>query len=836
MLSAATVAANSGSWAKDDPIRVIDLPAQNLDQSLRAVAESAGWEIYMPTELVTGIAVLPVKGAMSAREAVEQLLKQTDLKAQYLDDAVIISAASSAKTGATPIVTVTGSRITGAPPSAPVRIITAEDMRRGGQADLGEVIRSSPVNFGGGQNPGIGTSQGNSDVNVNGSSSPNLLGLGPNATLTLLNGSRLSYTGLNSAVDISAIPATAVDHIEIVTDGASAIYGADAVAGVINVILKRDYEGLTALARVGGSTDGGNFQQQYNLTGGAKWTGGGILAVLDHSSNSDIPASSRSYAQSMATDSSLYPRLRRDSALISLFQDIGSGLKANVDLMYKDGQQDVIAGFLGGQPHTASGAAVRADTQSWLISPSLTANLGASWSVHLLSSFGADKSESHSDIFAVGSVFGASYRQYDNDAQSAELNADGPLFSLPAGDVRVALGGGYRRTGIKLTTTTLGVTSNALSQHSENGFGFAEVLVPILSPTQDSSLGRALRLTGAFRYEANSGTDSVALPKLGVVYEPVDGVAIKGSWGKSFRLPTLYQRYGSYSAVLYPTASYATGFPAGSTLIILQGANADLKPEKSESWTISAEFKPVDHPEFSSSISFFHFDYTDRVATPLTSAVGVLNDPIYARLVTLNPSVALQQSIIDGAAIGLQNGTTGAYDPSQVVAVLDGRDRNMAHEVYKGISLSLRYLIGDPDSQALDLSFDGNWVDSRRQLFNGLPTVDLSGTLFNPPKLKGRVGASYITPRLTLSAFTNLSSSLIDDRTFPAYRIRGLATLDLSAIVKAGGGFELGANIQNLFNAKPPIIFTGSGYDTPFDTTNYSAIGRFLSVQIRKSW
>ncbi|WP_235654640.1 TonB-dependent receptor domain-containing protein [Sphingobium yanoikuyae] len=836
MAGAAGVISIPATWAKDDPAIVIDLPAQTLDQSLRAVASSAGWEIYMSASDIEGIAAAPLKGNLTPSEAIGRLLKTTDLEAKIVDGAVIIRSKSISDENSRDIITVTGSRITGAPPSAPVRVITAEDMRRGGQADLGEVIRSSPVNFGGGQNPGVGTSQGNSDVNVNGSSSPNLLGLGPNATLTLLNGNRLSYTGLNSAVDISAIPATAVDRVEIITDGASAIYGADAVAGVVNVILKRDYEGVSALARVGGSTDGGNFQQQYNLTGGAKWAGGGILAVLDHSSNSDIPASSRSYAKSMATDSSLYPRLGRDSALISLFQDIGSQLKANVDLMYKDGRQDVIAGFLEGQPHTVSGAAVRADTRSWLVAPSLTASLGASWYLHLLSSFGADKSQTHSDIFAGGSVYGASYRQYDNDAQSIELNGDGPLFSLPAGEVRVALGGGYRRTGIELTTTTLGVTSNAFKQHSENGFGFAELLVPILSPAQNSRLGRALRLTGAFRYEANSGTDSVALPKLGIVYEPFDGLAIKGSWGRSFRLPTQYQRYGSYSAVLYQTARYATGFPADSTMIILGGANADLKPEKSESWTFSAEFRPVEHPEFTGSISFFHFDYTDRVATPLTSAIGVLNNPIYNSLVTLDPSTSLQQSLISGAAIGLQNGTTGTYDPSRVVAILDGRDRNMAREIYKGISLSMRYLIGDPDREALDLSFDGNWIDSSRQLFDGLPTVDLSSTIFNPPKLKGRVGASYVTPRLTLSAFTNLSSSILDNRRLPAYRLRALATLDLSAIAKMGGGFELGANMQNVFNAKPPLIVTGSGYDTPFDTTNYSPIGRFLSIQIRRSW
>lgn len=187
-------------------------------------------------------------------------------------------------------------------------------------------------------------------------------GLGPNATLTLLNGNRLSYTGLNSAIDIAAIPAAAVDRVEIIADGASAIYGADAVAGVVNVVLKRDYEGLSALGRLGASTDGGNFQQQYSLTGGHRWASGGVLAVYDYSSNSAISAGSRSYTSAMASDSYLYPRLGRHSALVSAHQDIGASVSANVDLLFKDGRQDMLLGFLTGLPHGRLGLKCRCST------------------------------------------------------------------------------------------------------------------------------------------------------------------------------------------------------------------------------------------------------------------------------------------------------------------------------------------------------------------------------------------------------------------------------------------------------------------------------------------
>src|SRR3546814_7732821 len=62
------------------------------------------------------------------------------------------------------------------------------------------------------------------------------------------------------------------------------MYGADAVAGVVNILLRKEYEGFTTTARIGGSTDGGNFQQQFSVLSGTKWSTGGILAVYDYRS------------------------------------------------------------------------------------------------------------------------------------------------------------------------------------------------------------------------------------------------------------------------------------------------------------------------------------------------------------------------------------------------------------------------------------------------------------------------------------------------------------------------------------------------------------------------
>ena len=159
-------------------------------------------------------------------------------------------------------IVVTGTRIRGARIIGDTISLDRETIVEAGQIDLGEAIRSLPQNFSGGQNPGIGSGAGFANSNVNSASSANLRGLGPDATLTLLNGHRLPYDSAFAGVDISSIPLAAVDRIEVVPDGASALYGSDAVAGVVNVILRRDFEGITTSAQIGASTDGGNFRQQ----------------------------------------------------------------------------------------------------------------------------------------------------------------------------------------------------------------------------------------------------------------------------------------------------------------------------------------------------------------------------------------------------------------------------------------------------------------------------------------------------------------------------------------------------------------------------------------------
>src|SRR6202034_3416463 len=95
----------------------------------------------------------------------------------------------------------------------------------------------------------------------------NLRGLGSNATLVLLDGHRLPDKGDGVSVDLSLIPLAIVDHIEVLADGASAIYGSDAIAGVINIITRHDFEGMESRAHYSGGPDGKPTYQTNPLVG-----------------------------------------------------------------------------------------------------------------------------------------------------------------------------------------------------------------------------------------------------------------------------------------------------------------------------------------------------------------------------------------------------------------------------------------------------------------------------------------------------------------------------------------------------------------------------------------
>jgi len=207
-------------------------------------------------------------------------------------------------------VSVTGSALPTAPDEIVVPVVTidAEKIAQSGVATNAlELLRKTIPAFAGRSNAGDSNAN-NNNQNTAGGSQVQLRNL---PTLVLINGRRVANSGIGGIngknfVDIGQIPAQAVDRIEVLADGASSLYGSDAVGGVVNFILKSDYEGVTAGARWG-DADGNYGQRSAWLTGGGSFAGVKIVATLSANLSDPLNQNTRSFTSPLYGKTSSVP-------------------------------------------------------------------------------------------------------------------------------------------------------------------------------------------------------------------------------------------------------------------------------------------------------------------------------------------------------------------------------------------------------------------------------------------------------------------------------------------------------------------------------------------------
>lgn len=184
---------------------------------------------------------------------------------------LLVTASFSANAQDAGLIEVTGSRIKriDAEGALPVQTITREEIDRRGVTTTNELINKL-TSIGTGS---FAESQNAGNSFAPGTAGASLRGLGSNATLILVNGRRVANYAFSqnitqAFVDLNSVPLSAIQRVEILKDGASAIYGSDALAGVINIILRKDYKGLSVTADAGGSKQGGASERGLTVTGG----------------------------------------------------------------------------------------------------------------------------------------------------------------------------------------------------------------------------------------------------------------------------------------------------------------------------------------------------------------------------------------------------------------------------------------------------------------------------------------------------------------------------------------------------------------------------------------
>lgn len=871
-----------------------DLPSQPLATSLRDVARATHTNIVFNDDAVSGIRAPALTGGKTAEQAVGSLLANTGLRYTRVDARTLritqadrdgargqehgraaralggtVSAPvgsqsperteasespasgetaaneSSSRVGkeesASPSrvelseVVVTGSHIHGAINPSPTITISRADIERSGYVDVGNVVRSLPQNFSAGNNPQVYVpntpTQG--DVNIDGGSSPNLRGLGPASTLTLVNGHRLGSDGPVGAPDISLIPVAAIERIDVVTDSSSAAYGSDAVGGVVNFILRKSYEGAETTGTLGTATDGGAYKRDISQLVGHSWGSGSALAVYEHQREDAVWSSQRDFTATAPGPSSLLPGSSRDSGFLTAHQDITDSVSVFADGLYtsRASDNDFTYPAIYGVGTLIASVAVR----QYLADAGVSAHLPHDWDASAYASASAQRSNLNNALLPPGASVPIPVTQqlYRGTTRVAELTADGPILDLGTDAVRMALGGGYRQENLDDT--------GALTLRAKRGvrYAFAELNVPLAAMPAFRTL-RTLDVNVSGRYDGYTDAGGKVVPKIGLLAAPIASATFRATWSKAFQAPTLSELDGasSVSALVLPDPLSPTGT---SIDLVRGGGNPQLSPETATTWTAGIDWRPIWASGIETELSYFDIRYSGRVQV-LNNTATVLEDPVEAPLVTRNPSVALQQEAISESTAGFRNLSGQPYLPADIAALVDGRDVNIAEQHLDGVDLRATYR-RPLHSGSLDAFVNGSYMELRQRTTPAAPQQELVGRTFNPPRFRGRGGLTWSTQGWAATAIVNWIGGSIDTYVPGSPPVGSWTTFDMQLSYTAPprgflAGLQARLSVQNILDRDPPFVQYAEGVAIGFnyDSNNSSPIGRVVSLQISKEW
>jgi len=987
--------------------RAISIPAGSLEASLATLAAQTGDQLVFTPELVAGRRAPALTGRFNTEQALRRLLSTEDIDAQRAGPRLVVlkaralrrttgpqpeavkgpggagrpfpeaaPEASVVQAPATPSeprlleeVRVTGTHIRGGSPAAPVIVLDREALERSGHATVAGALQVLPQNFAGESTEGTVTTRADRlGTNSGYGTSVNLRGLGSDATLVLVNGRRMAGSGnKGDFADLSGLPAIAVERVEILLDGASALYGSDAVGGVVNVILRRNLDGGELRVR-GGVGDGSGPRE--GLVGGVlgrDWRSGNLFAAFELYRREALPADDRSFAASSdlrarggadrrdtfsfpgnilrtdpATGASvpfwaipagqpgtglrpadfvagsvnrynqnqgvdILPSQRRSSAYVAWRQDLTPGVELSGDLRHsfrsaKITNSGIISTLSVGRNNpffvSPSGAAshqiqyafgelpnpeIRATTESLSGTVGAEARLFGDWRGSGYAAFAQEIIEGRSTgalqslilsealgntadnpatdyraardgffnpfagapantpavVAAIGSGFNKT--RFRSRVYSANLQADGTVLVLPAGDLKVALGAQVRRetfirAGSSYTSTVAPRPIEGLSTDRTVSALYAEVRIPLIGAGNRRPGVEALELSGALRAEHYSDFGRTVNPRVSLQWTPVEDVLVRATYGESYRAPALQELADSRSNGPVRLADGA----ARILSLALQGGNPGLGPETAQTWTVGVDWSPKALAGLRLSVNGFSTEFDNRIDRPaFTNRTVALTDPRLApfvRRISPNTNAADLAFITALLAEPITTTAQGVFPPSDYGAVVDMRFVNTAGLIVRGVDLQARYatdLFGGRVAWGANAS---RLLDYKQAITPAEAFVELLGQPAVPARFRGRATMDWSRDDISLGLALNRLSGFEDAL---GSEISGQTTVDLQARWSGPAGSPWSGtsvlfSLRNAFNQKPSFYDNPTGFG--FDPATADVVGRFASIQLTRTW
>lgn len=817
--------------------REFNVPAGSLRTALDTFARQSGRQVIYRDDVKSARSP-GVRGARTAEEALNAILAGTG----FVSRTDRSGALAIVKAGNAPIapdnvassgddtrvadseeIIVTGTNIAGGRAvGAPIVTRDREQIEAAGISSTPQLLRTLPQNFGGGVSDQVSTAFFGGAGDAAAASSPNLRGLGSEATLTLLNGRRTTGAGLGDSVDVSIFPISGLDRVDVLLDGASALYGSDAVGGVVNVILRSDFDGAESRVRYGSVTEGSYDELVASQVLGKQWTTGGVTASYTYRDQSRLEAGDRSFTSGADPAYTLLPAVRVHSGTLTARQDVGADTRIDFQGLYSDRRTQQVYSVLGFAQSTGTKS-----TQLHLAA-GVNHRITSDWSLDAYGSYSRSGFRSSTDADDLNLARSNGHL----DTLVGEVKLSGSPFSVPGGPVRLAVGGQVRREGLNFTT----YAGQDQTQRTVMA-AFGEVQLPLVAEANRMPGIEDLHLSLAGRYEHYSDFGSSFDPRVGLEWTPVDGLRLRGTWGTSFRAPRLYE--------LNPVANAPYGearpipdqsSPNGTTnVVVIYGSQPNLRPETSHNWTAGIDWH---NGGFKASATYFNIDFKNQVGVPISDVSRVLLDaPLYSRFLNTSPSPA---DVASYFAFPLFFNDSGLA-PSDIHAVIDDRIANTAENHTSGIDGSISYdreVLGG----RLTLQADATYLLDRKIRFvEGGPSTTGLNDAYLPVDFKARAGASLASHALTVSAFANyVDGYSARFRDGERHKVGSWTTFDLNLqfdLSRAAGGLSVNLTALNILDKKPPRVESPYAVvPIDFDATNASPIGRFLAIEVVKRW
>ncbi len=531
--------------------------------------------------------------------------------------------------------------------------------------------------------------------------------------------------------------------------------------------------------------------------------------------------------------------------------------------------------------------------EQWNVTGTVTADLGSGWQLRALGTYGRSAVNMNSPIVdtsaqataiagtttatalnpynpaatnpaVLRSILTAEVTSQQRPMGNARVIVDGSPLSLPGGDVRLAVGVEYAYEQLHSVFVGTSFLNNLTADRNVKSI-FGEVAVPIVGNANAVPFVEALTVSASGRYDDYSDVGHTFNPKLGITWNPIDWITVRGNWGTSFNAPNLGDTGAAADtrSVLIPVVPVVFADPAdvaawslnpvvfaqqtARPTAIIAGGNPGLKPQTARTWSYGAEVKPPILPGLSLSATFYHISMSK-----LITIVPIFNPaqaylPTFSPWVVKNPTLAQANAMMAGISALVGFPSIAAWynsDPGYTpYVILDARRQNLAAFRQEGLDFAVNY-VRDTDFGSLNAGFSGTWTTQRD--FQGSPIASFAKQLYSPglsrlqflTSVGAKVGEHFNgTVYWSHSAGFDLHPNVGGQKSVDSFDTVDLSMAydftgtELFGSEKAGNDLRLALNMNNVFDANPPFYNTDPGV-----LLNVGTLGRFVQLSLSKKF